>query len=99
MTIEPYTPANVADFRFRAAGFETDDLRVTAFAGTEGISELFSYRIRLCSEIDNIDPLPLLGQKAALEIDGEQGTRVIHGILRSFGRLGEGSTLTHYEAQ
>jgi type VI secretion system secreted protein VgrG len=99
MAAEPMTPANVADFRFRTAGFETDDLRVTAFAGTEGVSELFNYRIRLCSENDNIDPRPLLGQAATLEIDGEHGTRLIHGILRSFGRVGEGTKLVHYEAQ
>ncbi|GMU84067.1 MAG: hypothetical protein AMXMBFR47_39370 [Planctomycetota bacterium] len=99
MSAEPITPANVADFRFRAADFSTDDLRVTAFSGIEAISRLFSFRIRLSSEIEAINPEQILGKDATLEIDGEYGTRAVHGIVRSFGRIGEGSHLVHYEAE
>src|SRR5262245_37669588 len=99
MAIEPQMVGNVADFRFRVGESETDDLRVTAFAGMEGISQLFNVRVRLCCEDHSIDPGMLLGQPAALAIDGELGTRVIHGIVRSFGRVGQGSNLAHYEAQ
>lgn len=99
MAVEPITPANVADFRFRAGEFSTDDLRVTAFTGVEAISRLYSFRIRLSSTIETISPEQILGKDAALEIDGEYGTRAIHGIVRSFGRIGEGSRLVHYEAE
>ncbi len=99
MAAEPITPANVADFRFRAADFSTDDLRVTAFSGIEAISRLFSFRIRLSSEIETISPEQILGKNATLEIDGEYGMRTVHGIVRSFGRIGEGSHLVYYEAE
>ncbi len=90
--------AHVADMRFRVPGFDTDELRVTAFDGDEGISELFSFRIRLCSEHRSIDPEAMLGAPATLEIDGEHGLRRITGILARFERLGDGVNLTHYEA-
>ena len=99
MAVEIQSPANVADFRFRVDGYEKDDLLVTAFTGTEGIGQLFDLRIRLCSDDASITPESMLGRAAALEIEGEHGVRVIHGIVQSFGRIGEGSSLTHYEAQ
>lgn len=96
MADAPVSPANVADFRFAIRGVDAE-LRVTAFAGTEGVSQLYQHRIRLCSEDGGIDPEQVLGLPATLEIDGEQGTRVIHGIVRSFARVGDGIRLTHYE--
>jgi type VI secretion system secreted protein VgrG len=93
------TRSNVSDFEFRVADRREDDLRVIAFEGTEGLSELFDFRIRLSSVDDRIDLEAMLGQKATLQINGEHGTRVIHGIIRRFARTRTGSRLTHYEAR
>jgi type VI secretion system secreted protein VgrG len=99
MTTSTGARANVADFRFRMADFETHDLRVAAFDGTEGLGELFEFRIRLTCEDAVIDPEAALGKAAALEIDGEHGTRVIHGIVHRFELLENGSGVAHYEAR
>ncbi|MEP0846982.1 MAG: type VI secretion system tip protein VgrG [Phycisphaerae bacterium] len=98
MTPSADAPASLADLRFRVAGFDTSELRVTALDGTEGIGELFSFRIRLCSEDDAIDLESMLGLPAALEIDGEHGLRRVQGIIARFERTGHGTNLTHYEA-
>jgi type VI secretion system secreted protein VgrG len=89
---------NVADFRFRVPGFETSELRVTAFSGFEAVSQLFHYAIQLSSENGGIEPESLLGLAATLEIEGEHGVRRVHGMLQNFGRVGEGTNVTKYEA-
>lgn len=94
--VEP--AANVADFRFHVRGYEGDELRVTGFDGIEGLSELSEYRITLSSDDGGIDPDAVLGQDAMLELAGEHGTRVIHGIVSRFERTDGGSSLAHYEA-
>lgn len=99
MIAQIQTPANVAAFRFRVAGGEALDLRVTAFDGIDELSDLFELCIELCSPDDSLDPQELLGLAAALEIDGQGGTRTIHGLLRRFERTGRGPNLTHYEAR
>src|SRR5262245_52788559 len=98
MAVSADARASLADFRLRVAGFGTDDLRVTAFEGDEGINELFCFRIQLCSEDHSIEPATMLGLAAVLEIDNEHGTRFVHGIIQRFEQTGQGSNQAHYEA-
>ena len=99
MAAAPCIAAQLANFTFSAAAFGPDDLKVTAFEGVEGISELFAFRVELCSRSGDIDLDALLGQHCKLEIAGDSGTRCVHGIIREFGRTGEGSSLSYYFAE
>ncbi len=98
MAIEPVT-ANSADFSFELGEHPGADLRVTAFEGTEGLDDLYAFRVRLCGRGFDADPTELLGQQAALRLHGEGRTRTIHGILWRFAYVGEGGGLAHYEAE
>src|SRR5262245_4040159 len=89
---------DIANFRFLTPGYDADDLRVVAFDGSEGLGEQFDIRVQLCSKGEVIDPDFLIGQAATLEIDGEHGTRIIHGLLRRFELIEDGATVTSYEA-
>jgi type VI secretion system secreted protein VgrG len=88
-----------ADFIFRAGDLAPDALKVTAFKGTEAISELFHFRIELCSTDASIDVDAVLGKPCTLEIAGPSGSRFVNGIVRAFERVGEGHRLTHYAAE
>ena len=55
MVIAHSSLADLADFILRVADVPTDDLKITAFEGTEGISELFRFRVDLCSDDPDID--------------------------------------------
>ncbi len=91
-------PADTAAFAFRLSGFDADALLVTGFDGTEGLSQLYEFRVRLCSERADIDPELTLGQAATLEIKGEFGPRYVHGIVRRFEIDEDGPGVTYYEA-
>ncbi len=91
--------SNVADFTFKAGDLETDELLVTGFSGTEGISELFLFRVDLCSVTRDIDFNTIVGTPGLLEIASSSGSRYVNGIVRSFARTREGSSLTHYTAE
>jgi type VI secretion system secreted protein VgrG len=98
MTVDAAVAANTADFTFQVGDLGSDDLRVTGFDGSEGISELFDFRVRLCSKNANIDLDSVLGKPARLEIAAENGPRYVNGIVRRFEMIEDGSSLTHYEA-
>lgn len=89
---------NEADFTFKVGDFDTDVLKVTAFSGSEGISELFHFRVDLCSDDANIDFDAVVGKACTLEIATSAGSRFVNGIVSGFERTGEGVTLTHYAA-
>jgi len=88
-----------ADFTFTTNGGPVDELLVTAFSGTEAISELFRFRVELCSDDADIDFNAIVGQPCALEIAGSSGSRFVNGIVRCFERTGCGSRVTHYAAE
>ena len=91
-------PASTADYRFRAVGYESDELLVTAFEGGEALSELFRFRVSLCSSDHTIEPATMLGLAAWLEIEGEWGTRIVRGIIQRFERVRDGVSRAYYEA-
>ena len=91
-------PASVADFTFKVGDLTTEDLKVTGFTGTEGISALFEFRVELCSDKADVDPTAVVAKPAVLEIAGASGSRYVNGIVRSFERTGQGVSLTYYRA-
>ncbi|MBU0638224.1 MAG: type VI secretion system tip protein VgrG [Planctomycetes bacterium] len=91
--------AHEADFTFQVSGLSVDLLKVTGFTGTEGISELFHFRVELCSDEADVSFDEVVGQPCTLQISGSNGQRYINGIVRSFERTGEGANLTKYAAE
>jgi type VI secretion system secreted protein VgrG len=83
----------------------TDHLLLDSFEGSEGISQLFVYRLELLSHDRDIDPNALLRKPATISIrleDGEE--RHIHGLMSRFSQggqveAGEGDVLTAYSAE
>ena len=71
----PASYADTADFTFKIDDLDVDVLKVLAFEGTEGISELFRFRVELCSDDANIDLNALLGKPCSLEIYAAGGAR------------------------
>ncbi|MFH1746449.1 MAG: type VI secretion system tip protein TssI/VgrG [Planctomycetota bacterium] len=88
--------ADTADFTLKVGELTTEDLRVTRFEGSEGISELFCFRLELCSNQNDIDFVAIVGKPCVLEIGGASGSRFVNGIARLFERIGEGESLTYY---
>ena len=80
-------------FSIEIAGAE---LAVARFAGQEGISSLFGYRLELAGP--EIDIAALVDKPAALRIEGLDSPRFIHGILSEFEYVGESRSLQLYEA-
>jgi type VI secretion system secreted protein VgrG len=88
------SPANVADFRLHLVGWASGDFRITALEGTEGLSELFEYRLQFSSVHRDLDPQQFLGQHIELEF---RPVRTVRGIVRRFQRVRDGSNVTFYE--
>ena len=99
MAAPPVRTAREANFTFRTDTLSTEDLKVASFEGTEGIGELFQFRVRLCSDNPGLSPDDLIGQPCRLEIAGHAGVRYVHGIILEFERSAECSKLTYYTAE
>lgn len=86
--------ANRAEFTFTisdpksAGAAEAERLKVIGFSGSEGLSELFQFRIELCSDEAEIDPAQMLAKFARLSILADGERRVVHGFVRAFERVG-----------
>jgi type VI secretion system secreted protein VgrG len=78
-----------------------DELLLSEFAGTEGVSQLFSYTLDLLSENPAVDPARLLRTPATvtLELPGDGGRRYINGLINRFSQLGQLEGLTVYRAE
>jgi type VI secretion system secreted protein VgrG len=90
--------AQEADFVFEVNGF-SGELRVLGFSGSEGISELFQFGLRLASDDAEIDIDSIVGQPAVLRILHDNGERKIHGIVSRFEQGSEGTDFTPYYAE
>ena len=95
----PRRMSRTADFVFRLKDFEDDALHVTGFTGSEAISELFDFRVELCTEqpIASLDEQ--IGKPCELIIHGDHGVRRVNGIVAEIERSGEGNRFTHYEVR
>jgi len=91
--------ADTADFTFAIGEAETSELKVVRFDGTEAISRLYGFQIDLTSDNAEIDIAAMVAQPCRLEISADNGTRYVHGIVRSFKRTGQSSHRTHYACE
>lgn len=85
---------NQAMFTLTVDGCD-DELRVVGFAGTEAISALFEFRVKVASATLPLDSL--VGKPAHLVIDGRAGVRHIDGIVAEADYTGESSSYTLHE--
>lgn len=99
MASSPTRPASKADFLFVVTGRANDDLKVTAFSGEEGLSQLYRFRLELISDDPDIPFDEVVGKGCLLEIHGAAGVRNVRGIVRSFARTGESVRTTRYVAE
>lgn len=88
-----------ADYTFAAGDLDVDVLRVTAFRGVEGISQLGHFQVDLVSDDPDVDFDALVGEKACLTWKGVEDTRWLHGIVNRFEVTGQGRALTYYSAR
>jgi type VI secretion system VgrG family protein len=89
--------ASEADFTFTAEEY-AEELRVLRFSGTEGISELFRYTLKLAALDSEIDFGTIIGKSACLNINGETGERYVNGIISRLIQSGTGNRYTIYNA-
>lgn len=82
----------------RLPGHHALDLLVTSVQGTEGISELFQFRIQVRSTRGDLELQNFVAFPATLELQGSHGTRSIDGMIRRFELIEDGSRLSYYEA-
>ncbi|MFU1913001.1 type VI secretion system Vgr family protein [Bordetella avium] len=75
-------------------------LLLEALRGTEALSALFDFRLRLRSEKLDIDPKALLGSQMTVRLQ-RPGSRVrfLHGLVTRFGHLGADARNAWYEAR
>ena len=85
-------------FTFESKGY-ADELRVLRVTGTEGLSELFSFHVELAARDAEIDLDSVVGVPAQLDINYEDGTRSVFGIVSRFEQGVSGETFTPYHAE
>jgi type VI secretion system secreted protein VgrG len=71
-------------------------LRVVRFAGQEGISGLFGFRLELAGP--DLDIAALVDQPALLRIESLDAPRYVHGVLSEFEYVGRSRNYELYEA-
>jgi type VI secretion system secreted protein VgrG len=78
-----------------------DELMLSGFTGTEGMSRLFSYTLDLVSENAAVDPTRVLRKPATIQVElpNDGGTRFIDGVVSRFSQLGQVEDLTTYRAE
>lgn len=86
------------NFTFEAGEFGPQDLLVTSFRGSEGVSELFGFEIELASEDAGIDFEALIGQAGKLIWSESDGDRYVHGIVSRIEATGFGRRFARYRA-
>ncbi len=89
--------ANTAKFGFEVKNLDAE-LRVAAFRGQEGMSQLFQFELDLVSDDPEIDFAGVVNQEAVITIEGQDETRYVHGIVQRFEQGDQGHRLTHYHA-
>jgi type VI secretion system secreted protein VgrG len=94
--VERTSTANQAEFLFKIGEGEYEQLKVTEVTGSEGLSELYAFRIDVCSDERELDGNALLAKPCVLKMDSAGGVRYVHGVVRAFERIGDGNDLTYY---
>ncbi len=80
--------------------FGADTLLVGELSGSERLSQLFQFDLRLFSERGDLDPDAVLGKPVTVTVKvGEQGTpRHFHGLVTDFSLSGYNERLHEYHA-
>lgn len=89
---------NEASYTFKAGAYGGDKLKVVAFSGSEGISELFRFSVELASTDAGVDFEKILGAAALLTIQGDKEKRSLHGMVNRFEQSGKKGKWTFYRA-
>ena len=67
------------NYDFISAGLPPDTFTVVNFKGSEGLSRLYEFEIRLVSEDPDVDPDRVINNRASLIINREKGRVIFHG--------------------
>ncbi|MCI0620914.1 MAG: type VI secretion system tip protein VgrG, partial [Acidobacteria bacterium] len=77
-----------------------DVLLLNDLSGREGISQLFSFHLKLLSTESTLAYEKVVGQRASISLRLADGTmRYLNGFLSRFSQSGQDSRFTHYEAE
>lgn len=80
--------------------FGTDDLLVDTLEGVEGLSEPFSFTLKMRSGSTSLDAATIIGKTVTVTIAGDGGpTRYINGIATRFVQTGGDREFADYEAE
>ena len=90
--------ANTSKFGFEVKNLDAE-LRIAAFRGQEGMSQLFRFELDLVSEDPEIDFAKVVNQPAVITIEGQDETRYVHGIVQRFEQGDQGNRFTHYHVR
>lgn len=88
-----------AQLAFQIAEGEVADFLVTRFRGSEGLSQLYRFELELVSEQPRIAFHEVVGKRAALTINSEDGTRYFHGVVARFELIGHTVDQTYYRVE
>ena len=78
-----------AQIAFQVAGGAPDQLLVSRYHGTEGLSQLYRFEIDLVAEDADVSLDDSVGRPAVLSMFTPHGDRWVHGIVARIAHLGE----------
>jgi type VI secretion system secreted protein VgrG len=84
-------------FHFAVSG-SPDPMRVIQFSGSEGMSSLFGFNLKLACENQSLDFSDVVGKPGLLTLIGELKPRFMHGIVCRFEQVNELNRYAIYEA-
>ncbi len=77
-----------------------DKLLLTSFAGSEAISRLFNFRLKMLSGDAAIDFTQIVGQNVTVSLtQSDDSARYFNGIVSQFASLGVDGDMTRYEME
>lgn len=79
--------AGTERFSFECNGFPSEALSVVSFVGTEGLSQLYEFRMDLVSKHDDLDLDDVQGGLGVFTLRRDGGDIPFHGVLRRFEQL------------
>lgn len=85
-------------FFFRSHAASSKAFHVVRFKGSEGLSQLFRYKILLASNEKSLDASAMVRNPASLILEEKSGSLPIHGVLSRFEALDHYGAWTFYNA-
>src|SRR5262245_41282859 len=96
----PASPQDTRPLRVKLGDVPADGVLLTGFAGTEAISELYTFTLTLVASVN--EPLKVedvLGKSAVVAIDQDGKTRYVRGIVSRFRQEERDKHFAHYRAE